>query len=99
MKVYSVAVTTRAPRDANDPGQVALGYYVLEHVDGKKLLRMTDEGGATVEINGQQWVRQLEPGDNPKKLAGQLTQSIRIAASEPNFHRVITARDYPDVPY
>ena len=88
MRVYSVAITTRAPRDANDPGMVALGYYVLEHVDGKKLLRMTDEGGATVEINGQQWVRELQPGDNPKKLAGQLTQSIRIAASEPNFHRV-----------
>jgi hypothetical protein len=100
MKVYSVAVTTQAPRDANDPGMVALGYYVLENVDGHRMLRMTDEAGATVEINGQQWIRELGPGNNPKKLAGQLTMSIRIAATEDErgFHRRLGPEDYWPVP-
>jgi hypothetical protein len=99
VKIYSVAITTRRPVNASDPGSVALGYYVIENVAGKRLLRMVNEAGETVELNGQQWIRELEPGQNARKLAAQLTQSIRIAASEPNFHRVITARDYPDVPY
>jgi hypothetical protein len=99
-RIYSVAITTAAPRNPSDPGSVAIGFYVIENVDGKRLIRMVTENGDTVELNGVQWVRELQAGDVPRKIAAQLTLSIRLAATEDErgFHRRLTPEDYWPVP-
>ena len=100
MKIHSVPITTAAPRNPSDPGSVAIGFYVIERDGDKRLVRMVNESGETVEINGTQWIRVLDPGQNARKVAAELTRQIRLAATEDErgFHRRLTPEDYWPVP-
>ena len=73
---------------------------MIERDGDKRLVRMVNESGETVEINGTQWIRVLDPGQNARKVAAELTRQIRLAATEDErgFHRRLTAENYWPVP-
>jgi hypothetical protein len=93
MKIHS-SVTVEPPRNADDCGVVSIGHYTI---DGG-LLTMVTENGDVVRIGDRTWTRELHAGDSPRKIAAQLTLSIRLSVQgQGNFHRVLTHSDYPDL--
>ena len=73
-EVHSAYATVRNPKDADDPGQVTMGYYTL--ADG--VLRMTDSKGAAVRnLNtGEKTLHKMKPGDDGRAIANRLTMEI-----------------------
>jgi hypothetical protein len=97
MKVQTVSVTTRRPRDAADPGECAIIYYV---VDGP-MLRVTDARGNQVRyLNGEPVKRALEPSDDPKQVAsflGRRYHTEMFGDRERGFYRDISRVNGRDV--
>jgi hypothetical protein len=69
MNIQTVHVTTRRPRDASDPGEAAIIYFV---VDGPTL-RVTDARGNQVRyLNGEPVKTALGIQDDPRQVAARL---------------------------
>jgi hypothetical protein len=69
MKVQTVSVTTRSPRDAADPGECAIVYYVI---DGP-LVRVTDQDGNLLRFSdGEPCKAALGAGEDPKQVAARI---------------------------
>ena len=82
--VQHVYITVRQPKD-NDPGEVAIGYYVVEG----GMLKLTDENGTALEKQDPQAIGDRSPGS----LASHLTWK-RWNETRSGFNRRI---DYPSI--
>jgi len=86
-----VTIRNPAPGVVGDAGQVTYGYYVVE---GDRLT-MTDSTGKVIRrrSNGEPYTHKLEPGEDPRRVAGRLTKRIREMLHGDDlggFHRRLT---------
>jgi hypothetical protein len=75
-----------------DPGQVAIGYYV---VDGD-VLTMTDASGAAMtDAAGNLFTAKVGPGDDYRRIAGYLMRNLRarLGLNKSSFNRPLRAPD------
>jgi hypothetical protein len=74
MKVETVHVQTRQPRNDEDPGECAIIHFVVDN----NVVKVTDKDGAMLRYpDGEPCKRTLEPGENPRQVAARLSRGYR----------------------
>jgi len=74
MKVETIHVQTRQPRDEADPGECAIVHFVVDN----NVVKVTDKDGHMLRYpDGEPCKRALEPGDNPRQIAARIARSHR----------------------
>jgi hypothetical protein len=72
MKVETVHVATRNPRNDEDPGECAIVHFVVEN----NVVNVTDKDGHMLRYpDGEPCRRALELGDDPRQIAARLGRS------------------------
>jgi len=87
MKPTHFFITTRAPKDASDPGEVELGYYLVEGDE----VALCDVDGAG--LRGENSRRKLKAGEDARRVASSLLRA-RVSRKSNNFHRKIEYEDW-----
>jgi len=80
MKPTRFFITTRAPRDANDPGEGEFGHYLVE---GDEVV-LTDDSGSP--LSGENVRRKLMAGQDARPVAASLLRQ-RLSRKASDFHR------------
>jgi len=79
MKVETIHVQTRQPRDDQDPGECAIVHFVVDNNrDGQRVVKVTDKDGNMLRYpDGEPCKRVLSPDDNPRQIADRIARSHR----------------------
>jgi hypothetical protein len=85
--LHRVEVQIEAPKE-NFPGRPVQGMYV---VDDKVVILVDHVGNPVRNRDGKTYSKKLEPGEDPRVIAGRLTKQFRRARrgdknSVPGFH-------------
>jgi hypothetical protein len=74
MKVETVHVQTRQPRDEADPGECAIVHFVVDN----NVVKVTDKDGHMLRYpDGEPCKQALGPHDNPRQIAARLAHGYR----------------------
>jgi hypothetical protein len=69
MKVETVHVATRNPRNNEDPGECAIVHFVVDN----NVVKVTDKDGHILRYpDGEPCKRVLGPDDNPRQIAARI---------------------------
>ena len=74
MKVETVHVATRNPRNDEDPGECAIVHFVVDN----NVVKVTDKDGHMLRYpDGEPCKKALGPDDNPRQIAARLGRGYR----------------------
>ena len=81
-EVMVIHITTRPPMDDDDPGECAIGHYVVDD----NIVMLTDANGTPLYKPGRAgqtdvFQRELQPGESHRVVAGRLLREMRGARS------------------
>jgi hypothetical protein len=90
MKIETVHITLRNPDNDADPGDCAIGHYVVDD----NLVTLTDHNGKPERKPGKAgeiavYQREVGPGETPKQVAGRLLREKRGARPANSFNAPI----------
>jgi len=86
MKVETIHVATRNPRNDDDPGECAIVHFVVDN----NVVKVTDKDGHMLRYpDGEPCKRALEPGDNPRQIAARIARSHRREYGARHFGAIL----------